>query len=299
MNRIKIHLMLLGFSVFTGASFNLAKYTVSCFSPFTAAACRFGLAAGVLLLILVITKRMDFSEIKRNAVWYLVLGVVGIFGFSAFFFVGLQYTSSVNGALIMGLNPILTMLLARVLLKERITASRTAGVVLAFLGVTLVISQGSLQVLDSLTFSRGDVLILCGNVCWTVYGVGGRRYIRTGSPLSTTAYTMIVGALCLLAASLFTTNPVPLPDIPLSAWGAIAFMALFTSVLGYLWWNKGIREIGAGRTSLFFNLVPVVTMAISALSGVPVSGYQITGAVLVIFGVLTASGVVRVQSLVK
>lgn len=67
-------------------------------------------------------------------------------------------------------------------------------------------------------------------------------------------------------------------------------MAFFTSVLGYLWWNQGIKEIGASKTSLFFNLVPVVTMIISFAVGTPIKVFQVIGAVLVILGVLTASG---------
>jgi drug/metabolite transporter (DMT)-like permease len=68
-------------------------------------------------------------------------------------------------------------------------------------------------------------------------------------------------------------------------------MALFTSVLGYLWWNIGMKEIGASKTSLFFNLVPVVTMILSFAAGMPISTFQILGAILVILGVLIASGV--------
>ena len=71
-------------------------------------------------------------------------------------------------------------------------------------------------------------------------------------------------------------------------------MAFFTSVLGYLWWNQGIKEIGAGKTSLFFNIVPVVTMAISFVVGTPISVFQMIGALLVISGVLVASGLISI-----
>jgi len=291
MKQIKIYLMLIGFSVFTGASFNLAKYTVGYFSPFAAAALRFGLAAVILLIILFMTEGFNKHQVKRYAFLYIVLGVVGIFGFSTLFFTGLKYTSSVNGALIMALNPLLTTILARTVLKDRITARQIIGIFLALLGVLLVIMHGSIDTVKTLSFSIGDVLLFGGNVCWTCYGVFGRRFILDGSPLSTTTYTMVVGALCLLAASPFTTNPATLRSIPIGAWGSIVFMAIFTSVLGYLWWNKAMKEIGAGKTSLFFNLVPVVTMMVSFAAGVPVSITQISGAILVILGVLTASGV--------
>nr|WP_281365759.1 DMT family transporter [Paenibacillus frigoriresistens] len=106
---------------------------------------------------------------------------------------------------------------------------------------------------------------------------------------------MIIGAICLSVVSLFTTNSVALPNIPFGAWGAILFMAFFSSVLGYLCWNKGMKELGASKTSLFFNLVPIVTMIVSFMTGVPVSFIQILGAVLVILVVLTASGVFHIS----
>lgn len=149
----------------------------------------------------------------------------------------------------------------------------------------------------TLSISGGDILILGGNICWALYGVLGRRYIKEGTPLSTTSYTMLVGAVALIIASLFSSNPVPVPDIPLEAWGAIAFMALFTSVLGYLWWNQGMKELGAAKTSLFFNLVPVVTMAISFVMGTPITLFQWIGAIFVISGVVAASGILAFRNM--
>lgn len=143
-------------------------------------------------------------------------------------------------------------------------------------------------------------------ICWALYGVLGRRFVKDATPLSTTTFTMIIGAVSLIIVSLFTSNPVPLLNIPIGAWGAIAFMALFTSVLGYLWWNLGMKEIGASKTSLFFNLVPVVTMIISFVTGTSITVFQFIGAFLVILGVLAASGIFSIpkanrekQSVVK
>jgi len=295
MKHIKIYVMLLGFSIFTGAAFNLAKYTVGYFSPASAAAWRFGLAALTMLLILIYSEGVKIKLVRKNILSYIVLGIVGIFGFNALFFTGLQYTSPVNGALIMALNPILTTIFARIFGQDKVTQKQLIGVFLALFGVILVLTQGSLENMRALSFSVGDMIILAGNVCWTLYGVLGRRFVKDGTPLSTTTYTMIVGAICLLMVSLFAPTPVFLPNIPIEAWGAIAFMAFFTSVLGYLWWNQGLKEIGVNRTSLFFNLVPVVTMMISYALGTAITGFQLLGAVFVLSGVLFASGVIRIK----
>ena len=72
-------------------------------------------------------------------------------------------------------------------------------------------------------------------------------------------------------------------------------MAIGMSVLGYLWWNNGIAQIGAARTSLFFNLVPVVTMIISFIEGVNITTAQSVGMILVVTGVLYSSGFIQMK----
>jgi drug/metabolite transporter (DMT)-like permease len=291
----KVYLMLIGFAIFTGATFNLAKYSVQYFSPSSAAGWRFGIAAVVMLLILSIQKRINRDVVKANWKFYILLGIIGIFGFNAFFFIGMKYTSPLNGALIMGTNPLVTAILAYFILRNPITKRQVLGMIFALIGVILVLTQGSLEIIKTLSISKGDLLILLGNISWALYGVLGRKYIKGSSSMETTTYTMIIGALCLVLMSTYSSNPQPLSKVTIFAWGAILFMAIFTSVLGYLWWNKGMEEIGASNTALFFNLVPVVTMIISMITGVPITIPQILGTILVILGVLTASGFLQVK----
>lgn len=295
MKNLKIYMTLFGFSIFTGATFNVAKYTVGYFSPSSAAAWRFGLAAIVMLIILFFTEGIKMSQLRKNAGSYILLGMVGIFGFNALFFEGLKHTSPVNGALIMGLNPLLTSLFARLILKDRFTKNQILGVAFAFVGVLFVITHGSIETIRTLSISSGDLIIFTGNLCWALYGVLGRRFVTGGTALTTTTYTMVVGGISLIILSLFTSNPVPLHHIPIAAWGAIAFMAFFTSVLGYLWWNQGIKKIGASKTSIFFNLVPVVTMVISFVMGTQIKLFQGIGVILVLLGVFTASEIISIS----
>jgi len=294
LRNIRIYILLLGFAIFMGSTFNLANYSVHYFSPSSAAAWRFGFASIAMIIILYIKEGIKIENIKENSFAYIIIGLIGIFGFNALFFVGLKYTTPLNGALIMGTNPLMTTILARLILKDTITKKQMLGISFALIGVVLVITKGSIELIQTLSFSIGDFIILLGNFCWALYGVLGRRYIKGSSPIATTTYTMIIGAIALIIMSFGFSNPVPYSKIPIAAWGAILFMAFFTSVLGYLWWNQGIKEIGASKTSLFFNLVPIVTMIISFVIGTPVTIVQIVGTFLVIIGVLTASGVLSV-----
>jgi drug/metabolite transporter (DMT)-like permease len=297
--KIKVYFMLLGFAIFTGATFNLAKYSIHYFSAAGAAGWRFGVAAVLMISILGMKRSIKRQNIRKYGCLYLLLGFIGVFGFNAFFFLGMKYTSPLNGALIMAANPLVTTILSYLILKTPITKKQSVGIAFALLGVILVLTKGSWAVLTTNSLSIGDAFILLGNICWALYGVLGRKYLHNSSSMETTTYTMFVGAILLILISLFTPSPQALSNVTVSAWGAILFMAVFTSVLGYLWWNKGMETIGAGQTSVFFNLVPVVTMVISVITGTPVSFVQIAGTIFVILGVLTSSGFIQYKKKYK
>lgn len=291
--RINVYVMLLFVSIFIGASFNLAAYAVHYFSAPAAAAWRFGIASVTILILLYIKERMNLQALKRNWHMYVLLGILGIFGFNMLFFEGIKTTSPLNGSLIMATNPMVSSLLARWLLKDALNVRQGAGILVSLLGVILVITQGSWQVLSTLSFSLGDLLIAGGNLCWALYGVLNRRFIRGSTSLATTAYTMTIGAVGLIGMAPGTPSPISMNHVPAAVWGALLFMALFTSVLGYLWWNYGIAEIGVSKTSIFFNLVPLVTMILSLASGTGVTIVQLLGTVLVLSGVIIASAFSR------
>ncbi|OIK13333.1 EamA family transporter [Bacillus sp. MUM 13] len=293
MKHAKIYLLLLGFSLFTGATFNLAKYTIAYIPASFAAAYRFGLAAAIMLIILGFREGIKTSQIKGNFMSYSVLGVIGVFGFNALFFIGLKFTSPLNGALIMATNPLVTAILARIILKETIRFQQAAGMGIALCGVLFVLTQGSIKMMTNLSFSAGDFIILGGNICWAFYGVYGRRFVKNSTSLATAAYSMLIGAFCLIAVSLASSESIHFSSIPIGVWVAIACMSIFTTVLGYLWWNKGMKEIGAAKTSLFFNIVPVVTMLISFFTGTHITMAELSGACLVIIGVASASGILQ------
>ena len=101
--------------------------------------------------------------------------------------------------------------------------------------------------------------------------------------LANTTGIMAMGAAVMGAAAMLAGVPVRMPTA--SSAGALAAMAIGGSAIAYLFWNAGIARMGAARTALFLNLVPVSTMAIAALAGQPPRAVQGAGAVLVLAAV--------------
>ena len=271
-----VYLLVMASAFFWGSNFVLAGPILADLPPLWDAALRFMLGARV--------RREEMSSLlRKNAGAYLLLGSVGVTTFNLLFFSALQYTNADNAALIMATNPLLTTLLANVLLGERPSARHLLALPIALTGVAIVVAQGDLTKLSSLHVSRGDLLMLGADLSWALYNVLTRRYMPQGNPVGNTAWVMTVGAVLLLGAAVFSGATLH----PLSAKGgaALVVMSVAGTVLAYLFWSIGIQKLGAGRTAIFLNLVPVSAMLVGALAGMPPTMAQLAGGALVLGGV--------------
>ncbi|OJX81834.1 DMT family transporter [Magnetospirillum sp. 64-120] len=264
-------------AVLWGANFNLSQLVVHEMHPLLAGAGRFILAAVVMMAVAGLW-RHKVPLIKH---WraYFVLGLVGIGGFNLLFFMGMASTSAVNGALIMATNPLVTSALAALFLGERLGRVQVMAMPVALAGVAVVVLGGG----AGLHLAMGDAAMIGANLSWALYNVLVRRLMPAESGVSNTAGIMTMGALVMGAGGLMVGLPAQAPSG--QALGSLAFMAVGGSAVAYLLWNAGISRLGAARTSVFLNLVPISTMSIAALAGHPPSITQLAGAALVLAAV--------------
>lgn len=284
MGNLAIYLLVTATALFWGANFVLAGPVLADLPPLWAAAVRFLLGAGLMLAIAGVRRENLLGLLRRHAGVYLMLGIVGIAAFNLLFFSALQSTSANSAALIMAINPLLTTLLAAAFLGEKASVRHWLALPVALAGVTVVISQGSLGRLEALTFSHGDLLMLAATLSWALYNVLTRRFMPQGSPLAHTSWVMTAGAGVLLLFALGSHSPAHALD--LRAGAAMGVMVVAGTVMAYLFWGMGIARLGAGRTAIFINLVPVFAMLTGVLMGRLPSGAQLSGGLLVLSGVV-------------
>lgn len=219
------------------------------------------------------------------------LGATGVFAYNVGFLVGLTLAPSVDAALLIPPNnPLATAILAAVLLGEPITRRVAAGLALAFVGVALVVAAGvDLAFGGKAGVSRlaGDALFLAAVLGWALYTVVGRVVLAELTPLEATTWSSAFGTLGLAAASLAEGRWGEVAGASPVAWVALAYLAFFGTVVGFVWWYQGVVRIGAARAAAFVNLVPVFGLSASALLlGERLAPWQLAGAVLVMTGVL-------------
>jgi len=281
MNHFKTYLMATMAAIFWGANFNLARPVIAEMGPYVAGASRYVLAAAVMVLIAQMRKEWIPAQHWKA---YLTLGVVGVFGFNLFFFLGMETSSAINGALIMALNPLLTAVLGYVILRDKPSTQQLLAFPIGIAGVAIVVLGAGAQ----LKIAVGDIYILIASLNWALYNVLVKKMMpKQVGGIANTAGIMTVGAMALSIAAIMHGDHVVVPTIHAGA--ALLTMSLGGGVLAYLFWNASISHLGPSKAAIFMNLVPVTTMVIAAFEHVPPNHAQLLGAMLVISAVTFSS----------
>ena len=280
-------------AVFWGSNFEATRIALLDLPPWTAAAGRVFIAVAATLLWLAVTRGISLSVLRRNLVAFAVLGAIGVAGFTATLFLGMKTSSPVTAALIMGTSPLTTNLLISILLKRLPAPLAVLGMVISIVGVALTVGAFS-----GTHFASGDLLILLGSVLWALYTIGCRRWVAGATPIETSTWTMLSGALVLgLVAFRLEAPLTAFIHAPAVAWASTLWMALVGSALALIFWQVGIARRGPGATSVLFNLVPVSALVVAAIFGRTPHMMQIAGVAVALFGIMLASGKLQGDSL--
>ncbi|NTX27228.1 DMT family transporter [Burkholderia pyrrocinia] len=276
-------------ALFWGGTFIAGRILAASMSATSAATGRFAIAA---LLLAALTWKFEGGLPKpsgRQIVTTFALGATGIFLYNVCFFAALARMPAGRTALFVALNPVATAVLLSVVVRERLSPARWAGIAVALFGALVVISRGELlRVLTDLgnTFGAGERYMLCAVLSWAAYTVIGRRALDGLSPLAATTYATLWGLALLVVAHLF--GPSTSGGTPLT-WQAVVsmiYLGAIGTVVAFVWYSQGIRELGPARAAVFTNLVPVFGVLLSvALLGEPLSQSMLAGGALVIAGV--------------
>jgi len=189
------------------------------------------------------------------------LGMLGMVVYQSLAYEAAKTTTALNMGLLAALMPLIAMLLASALAGERLTLARMLGGVLSLAGVVYLISRGNPAQLLAGNFHIGDALMLVAIIANSLYGVLLRRWalpLPMGQQLccQIAVATVFLFPLWLLS----DISPVTADNLPL-----ILFAAIPTSLLAPFCWMIAVRELGAARSALYINLLPVLVAALAWL----------------------------------
>jgi len=190
-------------------------------------------------------------------------GALLFIGGNGMLFVGLQFTTAINGALINSAEPVTIVAIAWVMFRDRLTALQWLGVLISMIGVLYLIGRGEASVLLSLDLNIGDVFVVISIISWAFYAVLMRKVPRELDRLNLVFGILVAGATVVFPFWILENIFYKATPLIWETLWTTGFNAIFASILALFWWNHTVENLGPGRAGLFVHLIPVYTVLLA------------------------------------
>lgn len=279
--------MLAGSALFWSGNFVIGRAFASDIAPITISYLRWCCALLVIFPFIIRPVFNEWPVIREHIPFLVFMSAIGVAGFNTFAYLGLHSTTATNALLINSFIPILIILLSRIMPGTPVSLPGLLGILISTCGVMLLVSRGQLANLIALQINRGDLWILLAALVWAVYSIGLRWRPAGLSSMAFLGFTMIMGVIILSPVYWFNWLDEP-PFVTSTAnMIAIAYVALFASIGAFIFWNQGVRVVGAGTAGQFIHLMPVFgTIMAVVFLGEQLYWYHVAGAIAIGSGIV-------------
>ena len=237
------------------------------------------------------------QTIRRHLGSMLVLSFFSVAVFNSLLYYAAMTTTATNIALINSTIPVFVALLAWLLLGDRTRPVQILGILLAITGILFIIARGDLAVLTALQAQPGDLLMVGAVFSWGLFSVLLRRQAIPLPALTFLTTQILLGVLVIL--------PFYLTDLMFFSGGfqvsgdtvlPLLYLAIFPGILAYAFWNYGVHQAGPAKAAIFMYLTPVFTSVLAGIFlGETLGLPHVTGGVLILAGLLLATGMARLR----
>lgn len=247
-----------------GGNVVVARGAVNDVSPFALVTLRW-LVVCVLLMIFARRRVLDaMTQLRPHWGYVAPMGMVGFTVSNVLFFGGAKYTTGLNIAIVSAVIPVLVIVGASLAYGTRIGGRRLVGVVMTILGILIVATRGDLMAVGSMSFNGGDLIELLGSIAYAAFTVALRRK----PPISAFAFFIGIAMSAASVSLLGLFGEIAMGAViwpTMRGWLSILYVAVFTSIVGQVFWIKAVEQIGPSRAGVFQNIVPIIGATLSVL----------------------------------
>lgn len=292
MSKLTPHLALFGANVIYGINYSVAKDVMPDYiQPLGFIFIR---AIGALILFWLLGLILKINEVpeRKDLIRLFFCGVFGVAVNQMLFFVGLSQTNPINAAIIMTTNPILVLIIASIILKERISWSKTLGIGLGLSGaLSLILFKNGF---DNLHFSggtiTGDILVFLNATSYGIYLVLVKPIMNKYAPLTVIKYVFLFGFLIVIPFGWNQFTEVSWETMPAKIWGETAFVVIGTTFFAYLLNIFALKKVSPSIVSIYIYSQPLLAGLIAVLLGKDsIDVVKIVATVLIFSGVYLVS----------
>ena len=244
-------------------------------------------AALIMLPVFIKNFSNIYQTFKKHYIILNILAILGVTLFNTFLYIGLQNTTATNALIINSSIPVLILGLSFFILRIPIGTRQFTGILLSTIGVIYLILRGDMSHLINLSFNNGDLWVVTSSFIWALYSVLIKFKPKNLSDFEFFTSIVYIGLFWLfiaykLAGYSFTD------DLPMvkSYYLVFIYVSLFTSVLSFYFWHRGIHEIGANKTGQFTHLMPLFGAILAYIFlGERLHLFHVVGASFIGFGI--------------
>jgi drug/metabolite transporter (DMT)-like permease len=259
------YLLLILTTLFWSGNFVLSRGMHAAIPPMALSFWRWSVALLILLVLAHRHLRAQQRLIWEHRWFILLQGLLGVTGFNTLLYLAMQQTTAINAVLVNSCIPVLIVVFSWLLYRETMRLRQCCGVLVSLAGVVLIMAKGEVATLLHVSFNRGDLLVLAAAVVWALYSSNLKRYPQGLHPLAYLTAINIVGLLGILPLYLLELSSGKTFALNLASVVTILYVAIFASVLAFIFWNRAIRTIGANKAGPFVHLMPVFSTILAVL----------------------------------
>lgn len=271
--------------VMWGTSFPVIKIGLNYVNTYLFVFLRFLVASILMLIILLLTKKLAFNIGQKKLL--LFLGITNGIGY-LLQYIGMNYTSAAKSSLFINLSAIWVVVLSPKLLNESIGRMKILGVVSGMLGVFLITTNLNLSMFSEGQFF-GDLLLITSGVVWAFFMIYNKKLIMNGTSLIQSMTWMLPVTLLPILPFLFFSSS-NIFALPVQAWLAILYTAIFCWIIPYYLWLEGLKQISASTSTILLLSEIIIAVTISAIFlNEVITIISALGAIFIIFAIVLVS----------
>ncbi len=278
-------------TIIWAGNFIVARGVANKIPPISLAFYRWATASILILPIAYKKMKTEWYLVKKHLSYFLFTAAMGVALFNTFVYIAGHSTSAINMALIgTTSSPVFVIIIAALFFQEKIHLIRIAGLIFCIAGIIVLLSKGSWGTLLTFRFGTGDLWVLLGAFAFALYNIMVRRKPKEMSPVNFLNVLFCFGTLMLLPFFLIEKSVSTAVKWDGNLIAVVLYLGLGASVISFLLWNAAIQKIGAVRTSLFGNLIPIFA-SIEAiwLLGESLTYVHLVSGSLVLIGLIMAN----------
>ncbi len=291
MQTTKAYVMLVCATLFWAGNFMVGKFAfLTNIPPMSLVFYRWSLVW--LILIPFTFKQIIKSKeiIFNNLPLLLFLALTSVGLFNSFTYLSLVHTQVINASLFNTAIPAIIILMCFIFKIEKTNKYQILGLIISVFGILSIITKLNLEIILSLNFNKGDLIMIGGVITWGLYSSFLKRK-TFNLPLLTLVHILCsFGLIFIFPQFIFEFSQGQKIDFDLDLFYILIFLALFPSIGSYYCWAGAVSIIGANRAGIFLSLIPLFStiMAIFFYKE-SFQFFHLIGAILIIIGLFLSN----------